>query len=807
MGTLLQDLRYGVRMLFKNKGFTAVAIIALALGIGANTAIFSVVNAVLLRPLPFKDASRLVWVWETQPTLDKAPFTPADFQDYQAQNQSFEQVAAVFSQNLTLTGSDQPERLKAAIVSANFFSLVGVEALRGRTFLPEEGQPGAKRVAVLSYGLWQRRFGSDPNLVGRELTLNGVSFNVVGVMPPDFNYPNAIELWVNPKQVVPELSVGATDDVRTIRNSHWLAMIARLKPGVTIAQAQADMDGVAHRIGQQYNSNHGVKIVSLHERIVGDVRPALLVLLGAVGLVLLISCANVANLLLARAASRHKEIAVRTALGASRLRLVRQLLTESLLLATLGGGVGVLLAFWGVDLLVSALPATTPRLKEIGVDAQALGFTFALTLFTGFIFGLVPALRASQVNLNESLKEGGRTSTEGFHGNRVRGLLVVCEVALSLIVLIGASLLVKSFVRLQDVELGFNPANLLTMQVSLPSAKYGKPAQQTAIFQQIIERLEALPGVQAVGVSNDLPIEGDMQTSTPHVENRTAAPGEESLAGVHTISSNYFQAMGIPLLRGRAFTAADTEDAPPVIIINNVTAKRLFPNEDAIGKRIKFSDDKNVPWIEIIGISGDVRHNGLDEAPQMETYEPYLQNPRTIMAVAVRSANDPASLTAAMRGAVLEIDKDQPVYNIRTMNQVLATSIASRRLSMILFSLFAAIALALVTVGIYGVIAYSVTQRTHEIGIRIALGAQTRDVLKIIVGQGMMLTLIGIATGLIGAFAVMRVMSSLLFGVSASDPITFACVTLLLIAVALLACYIPARRATKVDPMIALRYE
>lgn len=808
MAAFWSDLRYSVRMLFKNKGFTAVVVLTLALGIGANSAIFSVVNAVLLRELPFKDSNQLVWVWETQSQLDKAPFTPADFLDYQAQNQSFEQIGSFFSQSLTLTREEQPERLRSAIVSANFFSLLGVEPFAGRTFLPEEGQPGTKRVAVMSHGLWQRSFGSDPNLIGKSLVLNGVEFSVIGIMPPDFRYPNiATELWVNPRHSVPELSIDSADDVRVIRTSHWLPMLGRLKPGVTLTQAQADMESVARRLGQQYSSDHSVQVISLREHITGDVRPTLLALLGAVGLVLLIACANVANLLLARAASRQKEIAIRTALGAGRLRLIRQLLTESMLLALLGGAVGMVLAYWGVNLLISILPADTPRLNEISLDLQVLGFTLLISLITGLIFGLAPALKASSLNLTESLKERVQGAGEGLSHNRVRSLLVISELAISLSILIGASLLIKSFQRLQEVDLGFNPTNQLTLQLSLPAAKYKEPEKKTAFFQQMLERLEVLPGAQSAAVANDLPLDGSMQTSTPYIEGRTVVPGQEFIAGVHTISHNYFQAMGVPLLAGRSFTSADAWGGQPVIIINQAMTRRLFANEEPLGKRIKFSDDPKVPWKQIVGVVGNMKHNGIDVEEQMEVYIPFLQSPSTVMAVAIRSASDPTPLTSAVRNAILEIDKDQPIYDVKTMSQRVSEAIAPRRLSMILFSFFAGIAVVLAAVGIYGVMSYSVNQRMHEFGIRIALGAQAADVVKLVVMQGIILTLAGVGIGVLTALAATRFMSSLLYGVSATDPYIFVVVSLVLAIVALLACYIPTRRATKVDPMIALRYK
>jgi putative ABC transport system permease protein len=808
MKDLWYDIRYGVRLLLKNPGLTAILVLALALGIGANSAIFSVVNALLLRPLPYKDSGRLVWVWETQPQLSQAPFTPADFLDYQSQNKSFEQVATYFTQSLTLTGREEPERLRGSVVSADFFSILGVQPLVGRTLLPQEGQPGAERVAVISQGLWERRFNSDRGVLGKALTLNGTNFTVVGVMPQDFRYPSpATDMWLNPRQVIPERSVGSTDDVRVNRKNHWLPMIARLKSGVSVEQAQADMEAVARQLGQQYNSNHGVKVISLQERIVGDVRPTLLALLGAVGLVLLIACANVANLLLARASSRQREFAIRTAHGASRLRVIRQLLTESILLALLGCGVGLLLAYWGVELLTSALPSDTPRLKEIGLDWRVLVFTLLVSLLTGLAFGLAPALRASAVNLTDSLKEGGRGSSEGFRSNRVRSLLVVSEVALSLVILVTAALLVRSYQRLQVVDPGFETSNMLTLQLSLPVAKYDDDAKQSAFFQQLVQRLEALPQVKAVALANDIPLVGDMQTSAPRIEGRANSTVEGSLAGVHAVSQNYFQVIGTPVLKGRAFTSADTLNSPPVIIINNTMAQRLFPNEEPIGKRIRFSDDAKVPWEEIVGVVGDIKHEGLDAKPFMETYLPFTQSPRSLMAVMIRTTNDPTNLVSAARNSVLEVDRDQPVYDIKTMEQRLSESIAPRRLSMVLFVSFAGLALLLAAVGVYSVISYSVNRRTHEMGIRMALGARALDVLKLVVWQGMTLALVGIVIGVLAAFALTRLMSGLLYGVSATDPFIFAGVALMLVIIALLACLIPARRATKVDPMIALRYE
>ena len=806
MGTLLQDIRYAIRLLLKRPGFTAIAILALALGIGANTAIFSVVNAVLLRPLPFNESDRLVWFWEVQPKLDKAPFSPADFLDYQTQNQSFEEVTAIRNLSFNLTGGDQPERINGALVSANFFSLLRAAPERGRTFLPEDGLAGAARVVIVSHGFWQNRSGGDPNLIGKSLMLSGESATVIGIMPPDFKYPNRAELWVNPRQIVPEPFPTFTDDVVTIRGSHYLSVIGRLKPGVTLRQAQEDIDSVVSNLQRQYNSNHSVHLITMHERTIGDVRAVLLLLLGAVGLVLLIACANVANLMLARATARTKEMAIRTALGASRRRVIRQLLTESLLLASMGGATGLLLGSLGVDLIVAVSPPDTPRLAEIGMDAQVFGYTLAISLLTGILFGLAPALQASKPDLNEALKEGGRSGSDGSRLSRVRGVLVVAEVALSLLVLIGAGLLIKSFARLQDVKPGFDPSNLLTFSISLYDKKYGESANRIQFSDQLIARLKSLPGVEGVALANDFPIWGVDMTSYPTIEGRDSANADDRfLTGRHTVNADYFKAMGIPLLKGRDFTSADREGAAAVTIINETAARRIWPDEDAIGKRFKFGGEKS-PWLEVIGVIADVKHNGLDGEPSLETYVTFPQLPVPYMNVAVR-ASDPTSLAAAVRREVQAIDKDQPIYDVSTMGKILSESVAPRRLSMVLFSLFAAVALMLAAVGIYGVMSYSVTQRTREIGIRMALGANHTNVVQMIVRQGMTLTLVGIGIGLAAAFGLSRLMSSLLYGVSVTDPLTFVAISLLLAAVALLANYVPARRATKVDPMVALRYE
>lgn len=806
MGTIWQDVRYGVRMLAGSPGLTAVAVLALALGVGANTAIFSVVNTVLLRPLPFKNSEQLVRVWATNAKkgVNNHPTSFLNFVDWQTENHVFESMTAYSAASATLTGGDAPELVKGVVVSAGMFPTLGVQPMLGRFFSADEAKAGNAPVVVLGYGLWQRRFGADRKVIGREITLDGKSTTIVGVMPPGFKFPldeEKTDFW-SPHNPDSEMNAA--------RGARYLSVVARLKPNVTLQQAQAEMDTISSRLEQQYpanNTGRGVRLVSMYEDTVGSVRPALLVLLGAVGCVLLIACANVANLLLARAAGRHKEIAIRTALGATRARIVRQLLTESLLLAIMGGSLGLLLAMWGLDLLVATIPASVPRVAEISLDARVLGFTLAVSALTGIIFGLAPALTASKLDLNESLKEGGRGSTEGVRRNRVRSLLVVSEIALSLVLLIGAGLLLKSFQRLREINPGFNPTNVLTMNLELPESKYAKADQQGAFFQQLLERTRTLPGVESLGVIDPLPLSGNNKTTTFNIEGRPpVAPTDQLSSNVRTISSDYFRAMGIPLLKGRALSERDNKDAPLVMVVNETLARQFFPNEDPLGKRATVYPFKTP--CEIVGVVGDVKHRTLEGEPTPEFYISYLQAPQPAMALVARTASgDPTNLVGAMRNAVGEIDKDQPISDIQTMNQLLSQSIAPGRFNMLLLGLFAFIALLLAAIGIFGVMSYSVTQRTHEIGIRIALGAQAVDVLRLVVGQGMALALVGVGLGLLGAIAVTRLMASLLYGVSATDPLIFAGISLLLTIVAFVACYVPARRAMKVDPMVALRHE
>ncbi|MCP9495914.1 MAG: ABC transporter permease [Pyrinomonadaceae bacterium MAG19_C2-C3] len=810
MTTLWQDIKYGARMLLKTPGFTLVAVFALALGIGANTAIFSVVNGVLLKPLPFVEPERITRFYNAT-TNEPASIAYPDFQDYANRAQSLQHVAGYLMTGTILRGGDEPERVRGANVSASLFPMLGVNAALGRVFTAEEDRDGAPSVIVISHELWQRRFGGDAGVIGQQIPLGANPKTVIGVMPPNFKFPVATtfptEYWL-PLSESPSVKQQAAR-----RGSIFLDVVASLKPGVSVEGANAELDTIARTLEAQYpNTNTGrrVRLVKLHESLVSDIKPALLVLLGAVGLVLLIACANVANLLLARAAARGKEIAVRTALGASRGRIVRQLLTESLLLALTGGGLGLLLAVWGIDLLVAASPAGVPRLQDVRLDMSVLLFTFGISTLTGVLFGLAPALQASKLDLNHALKEGGRGSTEGGRGSRVRSVLVVTEVALSLVLLVGAGLLIKSFYALLNTDPGYATDRVLTMTLPLSTTKYPQPEDRAQFFQQVLRSVNELPGVEAAGATAQLPLGGSENISSFNIEGRPpAAPGSTPTAGDQTVTPDYFRAMNIPLLKGRTFTEQDTNAAPPVLIVNETFARRHFPNDDPVGKRIiPDSETGSVPPREIIGVVGDARHQDLSSIPYADAYSPYAQNSRATMHIVVRAKTaDPNEVAPAVRAAIKELNGDQLIWQTRTMNELVAGNVAPRRFNMILLGVFAAVALMLAAVGIFGVMNYVVTQRTHEIGIRIALGAQTTDVLRLIVAQGMMLALIGVGLGLAGSFAASRVLRTLLYGVSATDPMTFIGVSVLLAVVALLACYIPARRAMKVDPMIALRYE
>ena len=806
LGDLKQDIRYGVRMLWKNKAFTAIAVVALALGIGANSAIFSVVNTVLLRPLPYRDPDRLVTVWEDNSKVGYPHDTPApaNYVDWRDQNQVFEGMAATADTSLNLTGAGEPERFDGKRVSANFFSLLGVDPQLGRGFLPEEDVAGANHVVVLSHGLWQRRFGSDPGIVGKSITLNGEAYTVIGVMPAGFQFLSEdVSMWV---------PIAFTPQQAAQRQSHYLKIVARLKPGVTLERAQSEMSTIAARLQQQYpdsNADLGATVTSLHEEVVGNIRPALLVLLGAVGFVLLVACANVANLLLARAAVRQKEIALRTALGASRLRLVRQFLTESILLAALGGVVGLLLSVWGVSLLRSFIPQNISQVKAITVDAWVLGFTLLVTLLTGVVFGLAPAVQASRFDLNETLKEGGRDNASTRGGNRLRAVLVVAEVAVSLVLLVGAGLLLNSFMRLRSVDPGFRADKLLTMSVVLPQQKYPDYARRRAFYTDMLRRVEALPGVRSAGVTNWIPLIRQGDSIGVAVEGQPTPPGKPHVIVTRVVSPHYFGAMGIRLLEGRVFEEGkDRADSPCVVVVGESVARRFWP-DGALGKRVSPGEPQRPEdWCQVVGVVNDVKQMDLAAEPKQQIYFSYEQAdffaPRYLV---VSTEGDPLALASTVRKTVWDVDRDQPVSNVNTMEGVLAESIARQRFTALLLGLFAGLALVLAAVGIYGVMSYSMAQRTREIGIRMALGAQKRHVLKLAVGQGLKLVFVGIVIGLVGAFALTRLMASLLYGVSATDPATLVIISLVLVAVALFASYIPARRAAKVDPLIALRYE
>jgi putative ABC transport system permease protein len=800
MNSLWQDLRYGARMLMKRPGFTLIAVLTLALGVGANTAIFSVVNAVLLRPLPYPEPDRLMRMWEIFHREKSTASFPC-LSDWRQQSQCFAQIAAYEHQSFILTGGDEPERVVGLNVSTNFFQTLGVKPALGRDFLAEEDKYGGPRVVVLSHGLWQRRFAGDQQVIGRTMTINSETYTVIGVLPQGGEYPEPrFEVWtalaLDPKRMEE-------------RGNHFLNVIGRLKPGVPVQNAQAEMNAIARRMEQQYpnnNTNVGALIMPLGEHLVGDVRRALLVLMGAVGFVLLIACANVATLLLAQSAGRRKELAIRAALGAGRRRLIRQLMMESALLAVSGGAAGLLLAYWGVDLLLAAAPGGMRNVKAVGLDAPVLGFTMVVSLVTGMIFGLAPALRESKSDLNESLRDSGRGMSPGLRHQRLRNVFVVVEIALALALLAGGGLLIKSFWRLRQISPGFDAQRVLTLRLNLPETRYAGAQQQNAFIAQILERLATLPGVTAAGATTELPFTGSRTSSSLAIEGRAPLPRGHSLnADTRAVSADYLRAMGIPLRRGRGFAAHDNADSPRVAIINEQAARRFFPNEDPIGKRLIL---RGADKFEIVGVAGDVKHGNLTEETRPEIYMHAAQVPlRTWMDVAVRTVGDPESLTTSVRGAIRAVDPDQPVYDVRTMEQRLASSIATSRFNAILLGLFAAVAMILAAGSVYGVMSYTVTQRTGEIGLRMALGAQRGDVLTLVIRQGMTVALIGVGAGVAAATALARLMTGMLYEVGAGDPLTFTIVTVLLIAVALLACYIPARRATKVDPLVALRTE
>jgi putative ABC transport system permease protein len=813
MQTLWQDLRYGARMLMKNPGFSLIAALTLTLGVGANTAIFSVINGVLLKPLPYAEPGRLVAVWEVRHDGRRGAVSYPNFADWRAQNQVFERIALYRDSAMALTGGGEPANLRAVITTPDLFPLLNARPQLGRGFLPEEEKAGS-RVVVLGDGAWRKYFGADPNLVGKQIKLNGRDFSVVGVMPAGFNFPVEAEqtdMWVS-AAISSERDDPKEKSMNEQRGAHIYDSIARLKPGVTLAAAQTDLEAVMGRLRAQYPDDvvgdHTAMLPYLTD-LVGNVERALLVLFAAVGVVLLIACANVASLLLARAIGRQREIAVRAALGASWGRIVRQLLTESLLLAAVGGTAGLLLATWGVDLLKALSPADLPRMQGVRLDGRVLVFTLLVSLLTGLLFGLIPALRAARADLNEALKEGGRGG-EGLRRNRLRSALVVAEVASAMTLLVGAGLLINSFVRLQRVNMGFDPHQVLTLRVELPEARYREGRQIINFNQEFLRRVERLPGVRSAAMVFKPPLGGGNPSNTFEVEGRPPDKSNRLSAGLRVSTPGYFHTLGIPFVDGRDFGERDEEKSAPVVIINETLAARYFPNQNPIGKHLR--PDIAIgpgapPWREIVGVVSAVRHGGPGKEPAPEFFLPHTQMPFFTPTTVVRVAGDPLAMVGAVRNEVRAMDRELPIDSVKTLDQYLTESVAQPRFNTLLLALFAGVAMTLTAVGLYGVMAFSVTARTREIGVRVALGARGPDVLRLVISQGMKLTLIGVAIGMVAALALTRLMAGLLFGVTPTDPATFALIALPLVGVAMLACYIPARRATKVDPMIALRCE
>jgi len=818
---MLQELKLAFRILAKSPAFVLIAVATLALAIGANTAVFSLVNALLIRPLPYANPDRLVLLWEefVAQGLERIPVSAPEFQDYEKDTKSYSQVAAFTYIDLNLTGGDVPERVQGAKVSPALWTVLGVNPIRGRFFAPDEQGEGRDDVIMISARLWERRFNSDPSLIGKKIALDGRNYTVVGIMPKTFEFPlplfnvqggqfaQRVEIWK---------PIAFTKDELSCRGCRDYAIIGRLAPGITSQQAQGELNGMIKRWKTEHPDNYGpeenfgAKVYPLQDQVVGGMRPALWILFGAVMLVLLIACANLTTMLLARGASREREMAIRVALGAGPFRLVRQLLIESVVLSFLGGFAGVLLAIWGLDVLRAITARTVPRIAEVNLDLTVLGWTFVVAVGTGVLFGFLPALASSRPDLTEALKEGGRGSTEGARRNTLRSGLVIGEIAIALALLVGASLLVRSFVQLQNVNPGFNPRQVLTMELSLPVEKYPRGKPVSDFFAEVLRRVTTVPGVRSAALTTILPLSGTNSDSSFMIEGQLekvmasgVAPDEEQ----RQVTPDYFRVLEIPLVQGRFFTDADTADAPLVIIINQALAKKYWPGGDALGKRITFDDPRKDPkWTTVVGIVGDVRHRGVDEPPRPEFYQPHAQRPYRSMILTVRSGQDPRNLTSAIRRHVSSLDPELPIAHVRTMEQIASDSIAPRRLSVVLLGAFAGIALVLASIGMYGVMSYLVTQRTHEIGVRMALGAQRGDVLRMILKRGAMLVIAGTAIGLVLALFGTRALGSMLYGVSAFDISTFTVVTLVLGAIALLASYIPAVRATQADPMIALSH-
>ena len=804
--SILRDAKYGARSLAKNRGFTAVAVLTLALGIGANAAIFAVIDAVLLRPLPYPEAGRLVRLYAVDAAREEFSVSPADFLEGYSRAEAFEHLAAYREFSFNMASEERSERVSGAVVSPEFFSALGVGPQHGRLISPALDAPGGPRVVVLGHTLWQRRFGGDAGILGKSINLDGEPRTVVGVMPEGFQFPADAELWASSRYAVPEHPLRPTQDPTTRRDSQYFDVVGRLRPGVGLEQARAEAKAVAGRFKEQYGEAEeavSASVVSLHEDVVGGTRSSLLLLVGAVGILLLIACANVANILLARGATRQKEIALRLALGAGRVRLVRQFLTESILLALAGGVLGVLLALWALAPLKALVPAEMSGGTPLMLDARVLAFTALVSLGSALIFGLFPALNLADQDLNGVLKEGGRGAGSGARSNRARRVLVVSEIALAAVLLTGAGLLIRSLDRLLDVPLGFEPEKVLTAQLTLPQARYPEKAQRAAFVGGVLERLAGSPEVESAAVISRIPLNSGRSTRSVEVQGKTPPQGGWNTPDYLVNSPGYFRSMGIPLLAGRDFDVRDVAGAQRVVIINEVAARHFWPGEDAVGKLIKTDDD----WSQVVGVVGNVRQISLAAPPPASVHVPYAQDPWPFMSVVVRAKSAPLGAAPSLLGAVGGIDKDVPLYGVRPMEEVLNTSVSARRWRTLLLSLFAFTALGLACLGIYGVTAYSVTQRTHEIGIRMTLGAQKRDVLRLVVAQGLKLAVVGVVAGLLAALALSRLATSMLYGVQAADPVTLLAVSAILFGVTAAACFVPARRAANVDPLVALKYE
>ena len=810
MQTFFRDLRYSARMLIKSPGFTAVAVLSIALGVGANTAVFSVINAVLLKSLPYKEPQNLVLLWGTSESdgalRNRSQVSATDTADFRKLNTSFEEVATYSGWFPIMTGDGNAERVPAIQVGDGFFKVMKGTPILGRVFTPEEQEDGKDFVIVLGYGLWQKRFGGDPQIVGKQVLLNSRPYTIVGVMGPDFRaLPSTL---VAPEGQFYRPVAESFDDSK--RDERHLRAIARLKPRVTMAQAQAEMTVLAQRLEQAYpltNKGRGVHIASITDDTIGGVGRALWMALGAVGFVLLVACANVANLLLARSTARQKEMTIRSAIGAARSQLIRQLLTESLLLAFLGGGLGLLIAIWGTGVIEKIGSKINPMFNGFHIDLRCLAFTLGVSVITGLVFGLAPALQMSRPNLVESLKESGRGPGGLAKGNRLRGALVITEVAMTLVLLIAAGLLVRTWLRLNQVDKGFNSENVLTMNIGLPSMKYPKPENVIAFYKQATERIAAVPGVKAAGITSVLPLSDNFDGRGLDVEGHPRPPGEGYDVDLYVVTPGYLRAMEIPLQKGRAITEQDNAETMKVALINRTMAGQLWANQDPIGKRIRFSGNDKNPWRTIVGIVNDVSQYALDQPPPMQIYLPHEQFPTSFNTIVVKTGNKPEEMAASVRSAIVAVDNEQAVFKVATLKELQSDSVRLRSFFMLLLIIFGALALVLAVIGIYGVMSYAVTQRTQEIGIRMALGAGAGDVLNLILRNGMVLTGAGVLIGLAGAFALTRLLAVLLFGVTPTDAFTFATVSVTLIVAAFVACYLPARRATKVDPLVSLRYE